>query len=103
LYLLIAHVIPAPTGITPQGWRQTAIFICVIAGMVTEPIHASALVLVGLTAMPANGTPMREILGGSAAPSVWLVLVAMLTAKMRLDCALARRIALLFVRAVGKT
>ncbi len=56
LYLLIAHVIPVPESITPQGWRQTAIFICVIAGMVTEPIHASALVLVGLTAMAANGT-----------------------------------------------
>ena len=103
LYLLIAHVIPVPTGITPQGWRQTAIFICVIAGMVTEPIHASALVLLGLTAMAANGTPMREILGGFAEPSVWLVLVAMLIAKVMLESGLARRIALLFVRAVGKT
>ncbi len=71
--------------------------------MVTEPIHASALVLVGLTAMAANGTPMREVLGGYDEPSVWLVLVAMLIAKMMLDCGLARRIALLFVRAVGKT
>ncbi|HET9706103.1 MAG TPA: DASS family sodium-coupled anion symporter [Vicinamibacterales bacterium] len=103
LYLFIAHVIPAPEGITPQGWRQTAIFICVIAGMVSEPIHASALVLVGLTAMAANGTPMREVLGGYAEPSVWLVLVAMLIARMMLDCGLARRIALLFVRLVGKT
>lgn len=103
LYLFIAHVIPAPTGITPQGWRQTAIFICVIAGMVSEPIHASALVLIGLTAMAANGTPMREVLGGYAEPSVWLVLVAMLIAKMMLDSGLARRIALLFVRMVGKT
>ena len=103
LYLLIAHAIPVPESITPQGWRQTAIFICVIAGMVTEPIHASALVLVGLTAMAANGTTIREILGGYAEPSVWLVLVAMMIAKMMLDCGLARRIALLFVRAVGKT
>ena len=85
LYLLIAHVIPVPTGITPQGWRQTAIFICVIAGMVTEPIHASALVLLGLTAMAANRTPMREVLGGFAEPSVWLVLVAMLIAKVMLE------------------
>jgi DASS family divalent anion:Na+ symporter len=34
---------------------------------------------------------------------VWLVIVAMLIAKMMLDCGLARRIALLFVRMVGKT
>lgn len=103
LYLFIAHVIPVPEGITPQGWRQTAIFICVIAGMVTEPLPASALVLIGLMAMAVNGTPIREVLGGFAAPSVWLVLVAMLIAKMMLDCGLARRIALIFVRAVGKT
>jgi divalent anion:Na+ symporter, DASS family len=103
LYLLIAHVIPAPATITPQGWRQTAIFICVIAGMVTDPLPASALVLIGLTAMAANGTPMREVLGGYAEPSVWLVLIAMIIAKVMLDTGLARRIALLFVRAVGKT
>jgi divalent anion:Na+ symporter, DASS family len=103
LYIVIGELIPPPATITEQGWRQTAIFICVIAGMVTEPIHASALVLIGLTAWAATGTPMAEVLGGYAQPSVWLVIVAMLIAKMMLDCGLARRIALLFVRAVGKT
>ena len=103
LYILIGEIIPPPATITEQGWRQTAIFICVIAGMVVEPIHASALVLIGLTAWAATGTAMVDVLGGYAQPSVWLVLVAMLIAKMMLDCGLARRIALLFVRAVGKT
>jgi DASS family divalent anion:Na+ symporter len=103
LYILIGEIIPAPATITEQGWRQTAIFICVIAGMVTEPIHASALVLIGLTAWAMTGTPIADVLGGYAQPSVWLVLIAMLIAKMMLDCGLARRIALLFVRAVGKT
>jgi DASS family divalent anion:Na+ symporter len=103
LYIVLAHVIPAPATITPQGWRQTAIFICVIAGMVTDPLPASALVLLGLTAMAINGTPMPAVLGGFAEPSVWLVIVAMMIAKAMLDCGLARRIALLFVRAVGKT
>jgi len=103
LYIILAHVIPAPATITPQGWRQTAIFITVIAGMVTEPLPASALVLMGLTAMAANGIPMRDVLGGFGQPSVWLVIIAMLIAKVMLDCGLARRIALLFVRAVGRT
>ena len=103
LYILIGEIIPPPGNVTDQGWRQTAIFICVIAGMVTEPIHASALVLIGLTAWAATGTPMPEVLGGYAQPSVWLVIVAMLIAKIMLDCGLARRIALLFVRMVGKT
>ena len=102
LYVAIA-LIPPPATITPQGWRQTAIFICVIAGMVTDPVPASALVLMGLTAMAANGTPMREVLGGYAEPSVWLVFIAVLIAKIMLDCGLARRIALLFVRLFGTT
>lgn len=103
LYFVLGHLIPPPETITPQGWRQTAIFITVIAGMVTEPLPASALVLMGLTAMAANGIPMRDVLGGFAQPSVWLVIIAMLIAKVMLDCGLARRIALLFVRAVGRT
>lgn len=107
LYLIIVFLIPTPATITPQGWRQTAIFICVIAGMVTDPLPASALVLIGLTAMAANmgaNVPaMTSVLAGFAEPSVWLVIVAMLIAKMMLDCGLARRIALLFVRAVGQT
>lgn len=103
LYLVLGHLIPPPATITPQGWRQTAIFITVIAGMVTEPLPASALVLMGLTGMAANGIPMREVLGGFAQPSVWLVIIAMLIAKVMLDTGLARRIALLFVRAVGRT
>ncbi len=103
LYLVIVHVLPSPASVTPQGWRQTAIFICVIAGMVMEPVPAAALVLMGLTAMVANGTPMREALGGFAEPSVWLVVAAMLIARAMLDCGLAKRIALLFIRAFGKT
>ena len=68
LYLVIAYLVPRPEAITPQGWRTAAIFACVIVGMIIEPLPASALVLLGLTAMTANGTPMREVLGGFAEP-----------------------------------
>ena len=103
LFAAIAYLVPHPAAVTPQGWRQMAIFVCVIAGMIIEPLPASALVLLGLTAMVANGTPMREALGGFAEPSVWLVIVAMLIARSLLDSGLARRIALVFIRAFGQT
>ena len=89
LYLFIVSVVPRPEVITPQGWRTAAIFACVIVGMIIEPLPASALVILGLTAMSANGTPMREVLGGFAEPSVWLVIVAMLIARSMLDTGLA--------------
>jgi len=103
LFLVMAFLVPRPEGITPQGWRLAAIFLCVIAGMVIEPLPASALVILGLTAMVANGTTMREALGGYSEPSVWLVITAMLIARSMLDTGLARRIALLFIRAVGRS
>lgn len=103
LYLFIVFVVPRPEVIAPQGWRTAAIFASVIVGMIIEPLPASALVLLGLTAMSANGTPMREVLGGFAEPSVWLVIVAMLIARSMLDTGLARRIALVFIRAVGRS
>jgi DASS family divalent anion:Na+ symporter len=103
LFAAIAFLVPHPAAVSPHDWRQMAIFVCVIVGMILESLPASALVLLGLTAMVANGTPMREALGGFAEPSVWLVVAAMLIARSLLDSGLARRIALLFIRAFGQT
>jgi len=83
LYALVVFVVPRPESVTPAGWRLAAIFLCVIVGMIVEPLPASALVLLGLTAMTANGTPIKQALGGYAEPSVWLVILAMLIARTR--------------------
>jgi divalent anion:Na+ symporter, DASS family len=103
LFVLIAYLVPAPAAVTPQGWRQTAIFVCIVAGMILAPLPQPALVLLGLAATVANGTPMREALAGFAEPSVWLVVAAMFIARALLETGLARRIGLLFIRAFGRT
>ncbi len=103
VYLVIAHLWPRPDVITPQGWRTLAIFLSVIAGMIIQPLPPSALVILGLTALVVNGIPIRDALGGFSEPSVWLVIAAMLIARVMLDTGLARRIALVFVRAVGQS
>ena len=102
LFVVLAYLIPPPATITPQGWRLFAIFIAVIAGQMLQPLPAAAIVLIGLTAMVANGTPMREVLGGYSEPSVWLVLAAMMMARVLMDTGLAHRIALLFIRQFGQ-
>jgi DASS family divalent anion:Na+ symporter len=101
IYVLVGHLVPPPAGITAQGWRLFAIFLAVIAGQMLHPLPAAAVVLVGLAAMAVNGTPMSELLGGYAEPSVWLVLTAMLMARVLIETGLARRIALLFIRQFG--
>jgi DASS family divalent anion:Na+ symporter len=95
-------LIPPPSGVTPEGWRLTAIFVAVIAGQMLQPMSSPAIVLIGLAAMVANGTSMAEALGGYAAPSVWLVLVAMIMARVLIDTGAAHRIALLFIRQFGQ-
>jgi DASS family divalent anion:Na+ symporter len=102
LYLIFGHLIPPPAGISPQGWRYLAIFIAVIAGQMLHPLPGAAIVLIGLAATVANGTPMREVLGGYAEPTVWLVFAAMVMARVLLETGAAHRIALLFVRQFGQ-
>ena len=101
IYAIIAYVIPPPDTVTPQGWRLFAIFIAVIVGQMLQPFASAAVVILGLAAMVANGTPMREALGGYAEPSVWLVLVAMIMARVLIDTGAAHRIALFFIRQFG--
>jgi DASS family divalent anion:Na+ symporter len=101
IYVLVGHVLPPPAAISPQGWRLFGIFLAVIAGQMLHPLPGAAVVLLGLTAMAINGTPMRELLSGYSEPSVWLVLTAMLMARVLLETGLARRIALLFIRRFG--
>ena len=102
IYAAVAYLIPPPQSVTPEGWRLCAIFVAVIAGQMLQPLSSPAIVLLGLAAMVANGTPMREVLGGFAEPSVWLVLVAMIMARVLIDTGAAHRIALFFIRQFGK-
>ena len=102
LYAVVAHLVPPPAEVTAQGWRLFAIFLAVIAGQMLQPIASAAVVLLGLAAMVANGTPMREALGGYAEPSVWLVFVAMVMARVLMDTGAAHRIALFFIRQFGQ-
>ena len=103
VYLIVGHLFPRPLEISAQSWRTMAIFMSVIGGMILQPLPSPALVLLGLIAMVSNGTPLRQALGGYAEPSVWLVVIALLIARSLLDSGLARRIALLFTRAVGRS
>jgi DASS family divalent anion:Na+ symporter len=101
VYAVIAYLIPPPAAVTAEGWRLFAVFIAVIFGQMLQPLSAAAVVMLGLAAMAAHGTPVREVLGGYAEPSVWLVLVAMIMARVLIDTGAAHRIALLFIRQVG--
>lgn len=103
IYVITAHVLPPPGGVTPEGWRVTAVFLSTVAGLMLQPLPGAVVVIIGLTMLVlVGGIPMNEALAGFSTPSVWLVLGAMLISRVLRDAGLSRRIALLFVRAIGR-
>src|SRR6266508_2492980 len=123
---LAIYLAPVPEGVTPQSWRLLAIFIATIVGSILRPATGGAMVLLGIAAialtksMPLSeamiGTVtdpsrpdskavetlrIKSTLAGYADPVVWLVLAAFFMSRAMIKTGLGRRIALLFIRAIG--
>jgi divalent anion:Na+ symporter, DASS family len=122
------YALPTPAGISDAAWRLFAIFIATIVGTIVRPVPGGAMVLLGIVAvMAAKAMPLSEaairavspdpakpdwkaiealrlksVLGGYADPVVWLVLAAFFMSRAMIKTGLGRRIALLFIRAIGK-
>ena len=104
IYVAIAHVLPPPEGIEAQDWRRVGVFFATIGGLMLQPMPGSQVVLVGIAGLIVlGGLPMDRALSGYSAPTVWMVLMAMLMSRALRDSGLARRIALWFIRAIGRT
>jgi DASS family divalent anion:Na+ symporter len=97
------YLIPVPSGITPESWRLLAIFAATITGSIVRPIPGAAMVLLGVTALPVfRVLEINEALKGYADPFVWLVLAAFFISRGMIKTGLGRRIAFLFIKAIGK-
>jgi divalent anion:Na+ symporter, DASS family len=100
---LLVLLIPTPEGITPSSWRLLAIFVATITGSIVRPVPGGAVVLLGITAIAlTNVLPVRDALSGYADPIVWLVLAAFFMSRGMIKTGLGRRIAFLFIRAIGR-
>ncbi|MBM4193949.1 MAG: DASS family sodium-coupled anion symporter [Gemmatimonadetes bacterium] len=100
---LVVLLAPVPEGITVESWRLMAIFTATIVGSIVRPVPAGAIVFLGVAAIAVTKTlPAREALAGYADPLVWLVLCAFFMSRGVLKTGLGRRIAFLFIRALGK-
>jgi DASS family divalent anion:Na+ symporter len=100
---IIVLAAPVPAGITVQSWRLLAIFTATIVGSIVRPLAAGAVVLLGVTAVMLVGALQpADALRGYADPIVWLVLAAFFISRGMIKTGLGRRIALLFVRAIGQ-
>lgn len=95
-------LIPPPDGITAASWGLLAIFVATIIGSILRPIPGGAVVLLGVITIAATGVmPVQDALKGYADPIVWLVLAAFFISIGMVKTGLGRRIAFLFIRAIG--
>ena len=104
VYGIVVYLIPRPAEVKPEGWRLAGIFFATIAGLLLEPIPGAAVVLLGVVlAAPLGGLTLDQALAGYSDRTTWLVLAAFFLSRALIKTGLARRIALLFVRAFGKS
>ena len=100
---------PVPHGLAPNAWRYFALFAALMVGIVTEPIPAAALGLVGVVVAsalrlvyPSTSQSALWALSGFANGTVWLVFAAFVFSLGYSKTGLGKRIALLLIRAMGK-
>jgi len=112
-------LIPAPQGLPPHAWRYFALFAAAILALITEPLPAAAVGLIGVTfaatfgliftpaqmADPAFKFPAEALkwaLAGFANGTVWLIFAAFVFAMGYDKTGLGRRIALVLVKRLGE-
>jgi L-tartrate/succinate antiporter len=115
---VLLALLPAPRGLAPNAWHYFALFAAVILALITEPLPAAAVGLIGVTfaavfglvftpaqlADPAFRFPAEALkwaLAGFANGTVWLIFAAFVFAMGYEKTGLGRRIALVLVKRLG--
>ncbi|PIN24610.1 hypothetical protein CDL12_02661 [Handroanthus impetiginosus] len=104
LGLIIRFAIPKPHVVTPKAWSLLAIFIITVSGLILSPLPVGAWAFVCLTL-----TVVTKTLTFAAAFSaftnevIWLIVVSFFFSKGFMKTGLGDRIAMVFVRWLGKS
>lgn len=105
---VVLLLIPVPAGLKPNAWYFFALFAAVMVGVITEPLPAAVIPLLGVAFATILGlvdkTPggaIRWGLSGFSNTTVWLIFAAFMFAIGYEKTGLGRRIALLLVKNLG--
>ena len=99
---------PVPEGLSINAWRYLALFVTVIAGIITEPIPPAVLGMAGVIIAAAFGlvrdgpAPSAQwALSGFGNATVWLIFAGYVFTRGYAETGLGRRLALHLVRLLG--
>ena len=97
-------IVPAPAGITLDGWHVLGIFAGTILSFLVRPLPMGAMVLLAIVALSTTGTlKYKDVLDGFSDTTVWLVVAAFLIAGAVERTGFGRRIALSLVSFLGRS
>lgn len=100
---ILIYLIPMPVGVSREAWTLLAVFSSTIVGSIVQPMPGSAIVLLGVVALALfRAVPIEKALSGYADKYVWLVLAAFFISRAMIKTGLGHRIALIFVRLIGR-
>jgi divalent anion:Na+ symporter, DASS family len=97
-------ITPVPAGVEKSAWQLFAVFVATMVGLIAQPLPGGAMVFLGVCTLCLTGiVPIAKALAGYSDSVVWLVLAAFFISRGMIKTGLGRRIALHFVRMIGKT
>jgi DASS family divalent anion:Na+ symporter len=100
---LALWLLPVPAGLKPQAWNMFAIFVATIAGIIVAPLPMSVVAILGATvASLTDVIKFDDVVKSTGTDLVWLILLSFFISRGVIKTGLGRRIALLFVRMLGK-
>jgi L-tartrate/succinate antiporter len=102
-------LLPCPAGLPANAWAYFALFSAVIAALITEPLPAPVIGLLGITiaatlglVAPGPDESLRWALSGFSHGTVWLIVVVFMFGLGYEKTGLGHRIALGLVRLLGR-
>ncbi|WP_268989187.1 anion permease [Cupriavidus necator] len=100
---IVLWFLPPPAGLEAKAWHMFAVFVATIAGIMTAPLPMSAVAIIGATVGVLVGVvSFADVTKSTGTGLVWLVMLAFFISRGVIKTGLGRRIALLFMRLLGK-
>ncbi|CAB3751304.1 DASS family sodium-coupled anion symporter [Paraburkholderia humisilvae] len=100
---VVLWFLPVPDGLPVKAWHMFAVFVGTIAGIMTAPLPMSAVAIIGATVGVLVGVvSFADVTRSTGTDLVWLVMLAFFISRGVIKTGLGRRIALLFMRLLGK-
>ena len=99
----IIWFLPVPEGVKPEAMQMLAIFIATIVGIILAPLPMSAIAIIGgATAVTLGAITWKDMYSSNGTNLIWLILMAFFISRGIIKSGLGHRIALIFVRLLGK-